>query len=178
MTHKYCIYNEQLTNLVKVGFKICIRALRNKKILMIVSILIIIQPESSRSFSKKAVENMDSFSCSSRRSKSSKRAKFFLRSQTPFGPNFVGWRSKGHWMTIPEIKGSEDDSSKFPLKCGSFVRHAWHKVWPQIKRRGILSPWTPKTLSQTRHSKTWKQNSFKIGVYPTEILNARWICEV
>ena len=60
-------------------------------------------------------------------------------------PISVGCLSKGHSMTRP-CTGRRD-------------RQWWHTVWPQINRRGTLSPWQQNTSSQTRHSRiVWKDN--------------------
>ncbi len=41
-----------------------------------------------------------------------------------------------------------------PSKVGSLERQAWQRVWPQKRRRGILSPCRLYTSSHTRHSST------------------------
>jgi hypothetical protein len=58
-------------------------------------------------------------------------------------PTGVGCLSKGH-CTALSLNGRRS-------------KHAWHTVWPQYKRRGTLSPWSPKTSSHTRHSSTCQQ---------------------
>ena len=77
-------------------------------------------------------------------SSSSMRAKFFFRLHTPESVTCVGCRSKGQRMAV---------------SCsGSRVRHWWHTVCPQCRRRGTRSPCRLNTSSHTRHSTWSKQN--------------------
>ena len=144
------------------------------------------QTDNSRSRSKKVWEKLvesklfpDFCSEAYNLSINSINAKFFFKSQTPFGPisikrqvwklifglfpalntSFIWWNTTLGIDYKPKSVGCRSKGQKMmfsvALELGNRNKHEWQRVWPQNRRRGVLSPCIPKMLSQTLHSNTY-----------------------